>query len=73
MTLNKARRDLAKQNASGVAVRSYRHIACGRGTNHVGKVTADGHKLYCDFCQGWFEKGVAGEFVWADDGTKVGT
>jgi hypothetical protein len=59
---------------------SYRHESCGTVTTmarelaetYAAQPTFYG-ATYCAWCQGHFPVGVNGEFVWVDDGTKVGS
>lgn len=59
---------------------SYRHLACGTVTT-MAKELAETYAAnpsyyggtYCAGCKNHFPVGAEGEFVWDDDGTKVGT
>jgi hypothetical protein len=59
---------------------SYRHLVCQQITS-MGKAIAETYArdpafyngTYCWYCRAHFPVGVGGEFVWVDDGTKVGT
>lgn len=58
----------------------YKHDTCGT-TTKMGRAIAETYaanpKFYgatfCVACKGYFPVGEHGEFVWLDDGTKVGT
>lgn len=60
--------------------RSYRHVSCGSITS-MGQEIAESYardpKFYgatfCAHCMSHYPVGEDGEFVWLDDGTKVGT
>ena len=60
--------------------RSYKHGVCGTVT-HMGQAIAETYArdpsyygaTFCVECRGHFPVGAAGDFVWIDDGTKVGT
>lgn len=59
---------------------SYRHLPCGT-TTRMGVKIAETYardpgyysRTFCAHCRDHFPVGEAGEFVWLDDGTKVGT
>lgn len=59
---------------------SYRHLLCGTTTT-MGRSIAETYaikptfytKTYCMECGAHYPVGPDGEFVWTDDGTKVGT
>lgn len=58
----------------------YRHEKCGTVTT-MGRLIAETYArdpnyygtTFCCACQGYLPVGKDGEFVWTDDGTKVGT
>jgi hypothetical protein len=69
----------AKGNVRPVRM-AYRHIVCDTVTTmsrHIAETYARDPKFYsgtfCSYCREHFNVGEEGEFVWVDDGTKVGT
>ena len=71
-----------KERARGFVApvrRSYKHLKCGSVTT-MGQALAETYArdpyfysgTFCSYCAGHYPVGADGEFVWVDDGTKVG-